>query len=48
MAAIQNNYLATLGAKTAEAREHEREFAEMQQWRETAKAIALDFFPEKG
>lgn len=49
MWAVTNNYLSTLGmAGTKEAQEHEREFAEMQLWRETAKAIAREFFPVEG
>lgn len=42
MAAIQNNYLATLGKTTPEAVAASDEFSEMQTWRNSAKKIARE------
>ena len=47
MAAVQNNFLATYGMEyTEEGQAHQLEFAEMQAWRETAKALAHRFLEE--
>lgn len=42
MEAVINNYLATYGMEyTEEGKKHQAEFAAMQAWRETSKALAI-------